>query len=285
VRWRCAGKQRQNVVQVIRRDDMKPMGQFTFAEANRQRSTDETVVMFRETREGATPAIQYWYFPTEKIGKEFIYPKDQAERIAARTGQTVRSEDGPVTASASAAPASDAPSQQPSTSAQAPASDDARRNAPVAAQPTAPAGSTAGNRGVAQSDSVTAGTSSGAASDATASSASADAQRNAPVSAQPTAAAGSTAGNRGITEPAAPAASANASTDVDRGSINRDATADRPIGTSGIAQQADSNAGAAQNDGQVVRNELPRTASPLPLSALLGLLSLAGAAGIRMMRA
>jgi hypothetical protein len=235
--FRLADNERQNVVQVIRRDDMKPMGQFTFAEATRERSTDETVVMFREAREGATPAIQYWYFPNEKIGKEFIYPKDQAERIAARTGQTVRSEGGPVTASASAsaAPASDAPSQQPSTSAQAPATDDAPRNAPVAAQPTAPAGSTAGNRG--------------------------------------------------ITEPAAPAASANASTDVDRGSINRDATADRPIGTSGIAQQADSNAGAAQNDGQVVRNELPRTASPLPLSALLGLLSLAGAAGIRMMRA
>ena len=228
--FRLADNQRQNVVQVIRRGDMKPMGQFTFAEANRERRTDETVVMFREAREGATPAIQYWYFPSEKIGKEFIYPKDQAERIAARTGQAVRSDSGPVTASASPAPASDAVA-----GAQSPASDDARRNAPVAAQPTAPAGSTAGNRG--------------------------------------------------INEPAAPAASASASADVDRDRINRDATADRPIGTSGIAQQSDANAGAAQSDSQVVRNELPRTASPLPLSALLGLLSLAGAAGIRMMRA
>jgi len=275
--FRLADNQRQNVVQVIRRGDMKPMGQFTFAEADRERRTDETVVMFREAREGATPAIQYWYFPNEKIGKEFIYPKDQAERIAARTGQAVRSDSGPVTASASPAPASDAVA-----GAQSPTSDDARRNAPVAAQPTAPAGSTAGNRGVAQSDSVTAGASAGATAST---SASADAQRNAPVSAQPSAAAGSTAGNRGITEPAAPAASASASTDVDRDRINRDATADRPIGTSGIAQQSDAKAAAAQNEGQVVRNELPRTASPLPLSALLGLLSLAGAAGIRMMRA
>src|SRR5687768_3203821 len=88
--FRLADNQRQNVVQVIRRSDMKPMGQFTFAEANRERRTDETVVMFREAREGATPAIQYWYFPNEKIGKEFVYPKDQAERIAARTGQAVR---------------------------------------------------------------------------------------------------------------------------------------------------------------------------------------------------
>ena len=168
--FRLADNQRQNVVQVIRRGDMKPMGQFTFAEANRERRTDETVVMFREAREGATPAIQYWYFPNEKIGKEFVYPKDQAERIAARTGQTVRSDSGPVTASASASSGSSSaqPSQQ--AAAQSPASEDARRNAPVAAQPTAPAGSTAGNRGVTESGSATAGASSaGAANDVNAS--------------------------------------------------------------------------------------------------------------------
>ncbi len=52
--------------------------------------------MFKETREGATPAVQFWYFPGEKIGKEFIYPKDQAERIAARTGTQVRTEEGVI---------------------------------------------------------------------------------------------------------------------------------------------------------------------------------------------
>ena len=38
--------------------------------------------MFKENRAGATPAIQYWYFPGEKIGKEFIYSKEQAEKMA-----------------------------------------------------------------------------------------------------------------------------------------------------------------------------------------------------------
>ena len=52
--------------------------------------------MFKETREGTTPAVQYWYFPGERIGKEFLYPKDQAQRIAARTGVDVRTEDGVV---------------------------------------------------------------------------------------------------------------------------------------------------------------------------------------------
>ena len=49
-------------------------------------------------------------------------------------------------------------------------------------------------------------------------------------------------------------------------------TTPRSVGTSG------------QAEGQIARNELPRTASPLALSGLLGLLSLAGAAGIRAFR-
>src|SRR5688572_21817116 len=68
----------------------------SFVQAERPEVTGDTVVMFKETREGTTPAVQYWYFPGERIGKEFIYPKDQAMRIAARTGLDVRSEDGVI---------------------------------------------------------------------------------------------------------------------------------------------------------------------------------------------
>jgi hypothetical protein len=51
--------------------------------------------------------------------------------------------------------------------------------------------------------------------------------------------------------------------------------APRPVGTSGVQDQPESvNA----------RAELPRTASPLALSGLMGLLSLAGAFGLRMFR-
>ena len=73
-----------NVVQVLDEGEKNMIGQWTFVQADRPRVTEENVVMFKETREGSTPAVQYWYFPGEKIGKEFIYPKDQAERIAAR---------------------------------------------------------------------------------------------------------------------------------------------------------------------------------------------------------
>jgi hypothetical protein len=52
---------------------------------------------------------------------------------------------------------------------------------------------------------------------------------------------------------------------------------DRPVGTSGAAQAPASD--AAQAD------ELPKTASPLPLSALIGTLSLVLALSIRALRA
>jgi hypothetical protein len=256
--FRLADNDRRNVVQVLRREDMKPMGQFTFVPSERQRTTDETVVMFREAREGTTPAIQYWYFPNEKVGKEFIYPKDQAQRIAARTGQTVRTEEGPVTASS--ADASPAPPAIPPAAADSPR--------PVSAQADASAN--------------TSPEAAEAAADA--------ARRNAPASAQPSAAAGSTAGNRGVAQ-AETSASASADRDASQPAERADTTpradaaaaqADRPVGTSGIAQNQ---AGDQPQAGQAAGNDqLPATASPLPLAALLGLLSLAGAAGLRAWR-
>jgi hypothetical protein len=80
----------RNVVQVWDHKEKHMISHWTFVQAERPRVTEDTVVMFRETSEGATPAVQFWYFPGEKIGKEFIYPKDQAKRIAARTGASVR---------------------------------------------------------------------------------------------------------------------------------------------------------------------------------------------------
>jgi hypothetical protein len=86
----------RNVVQVWDRAEQNMIGHWTFIETERPRRSEETVVMFRETRDGAPPAIQYWYYPGHKVGKEFIYPKAQAEKIAARTGAAVRTEDGAV---------------------------------------------------------------------------------------------------------------------------------------------------------------------------------------------
>lgn len=198
--FRLANTASRNVIQVLSGDGKEVLGQWLFVSAERPEVTGDTVITFRETSAASTPAVQFWYYPGEKIGKEFIYPRDQALRIARRTGATVRSEDGLVTASGIQAEA------QPSS-------------AEVAVAP-------------------------------------APEQVAVAVETQDT----SVVSGPGLPE-----------------------TQVEPVGTSGSADQAPA---AVQQESTSARNdaELPRTASPLPLSGLIALLSLAGAAGIRAFR-
>jgi len=301
----------RNVVQVLKKDDSTVMGQWTFVQAQRERSSEDTVVMFKEAREGTTPAVQYWYYPGETIGKEFIYPKDQAQRIAARTGADVRSDDGPISGSSASAsaetagrPASAADARSaasdanPSdstnanrTSASAD-SDSTLRNGPAPAQPTAAAGSLTGNRGASQADASAAASTDNAPAASASTDASADASlRNAPVPAQPTAPAGSLTGNRGVvgTSGSSDAAASADAAAASPAAASSSQQADRPVGTSGVAQapapQTNAPARAPQANTQPAARELPKTASPLPLSGLIGVLSLVAAISLRSLRA
>jgi hypothetical protein len=96
--FRLADTALHNVMQVFDGDEKRIIGQWFFIPKNR--TTDELsaangkpVVMFKEMPEGFTPAIQYYFYPTETIGKEFIYPKEQALKIAAATHQAVLATD------------------------------------------------------------------------------------------------------------------------------------------------------------------------------------------------
>ena len=225
--FRLADTPTRNVVQVLDEGEKNQLGQWTFVQADRPRVTEETVVMFKETREGSTPAVQFWYFPGEKIGKEFIYPKDQAARIASRTGAKVRSEDGVIEGSIADVKVAEAsPAAEPVAE---PAADAALRDAPAPAQPTAAAGSLAGNRQPAPEPVA----------------------EPAPVA---------------VAEAPAPAPAPDPVVEESRVAASQAQAEPRAVGTSGQS------------------NELPRTASPLMLSGLLGLLSLAGAAGLRLSR-
>jgi hypothetical protein len=141
--FRLADSPTRNVVQVLSQDEKNILGQWTFVQAQRPKATEDTVVMFREQPEGTTAAVQYWYYPGETIGKEFIYPKDQAQKIANRTGASVLSEEGRVASTASSTDSKgnvtnwDRDNSNSSTSA-----------ASAPAQPSAPAGSLTENRGV-----------------------------------------------------------------------------------------------------------------------------------------
>jgi hypothetical protein len=89
----------RHIVQVLSQDEKQMYATILAVPAERLEVTDENVVTFRETAAAATPAVQYWYYPGDRIGHEFVYPKDQAMKIAQRTGQNVLSTDGEIASS------------------------------------------------------------------------------------------------------------------------------------------------------------------------------------------
>jgi hypothetical protein len=99
--FRLADSPSRNVVQVLTGDEKDVKGQWLFVQAERPEVSNETVIMFREAREGQTPAVQFWYYPGERTGKEFIYPKQQAQQIANRTGAEVLSDEGRISSNSS----------------------------------------------------------------------------------------------------------------------------------------------------------------------------------------
>jgi hypothetical protein len=202
--FRLADTASRNVIQVLSQDEMQVLGQWLYVPAERREVTGDTVVTFREASANTTPAIQFWFYPGEKIGKEFMYPKDQAERIAQRTGVSVLTEDGRVE-----------PAEQTAATAEpTPISDAAGSNI------------------------------------------------------------GRVEGSGLPEEPKEEAvADARGASTAQQGDVAVTNQVERPVGTSGQAEST-----TAQNA------ELPTTSSPLAIGGVLGLLSLLGAAGIRLFR-
>lgn len=213
--FRMADTASRNVIQVLDQGEKEMLGQWLFVSAERPEVSGDTVVTFRETSSASTPAVQYWYYPGEKIGKEFIYPKDQALRIAQRTGATVQTEEGPVTATGQAEVAV-APAAEPSASADA---------------------------GIVEGAGL-------------------------PETKKETTVAETTVATSGSSE---------------TGAVGTSGSGGQVASDSGVRQES-TIAQAEPRDNSGAVSELPATASPLALSGLLALLSLAGAAGIRSFR-
>lgn len=148
----------RNIVQVFDRDQTKIIATIMAIPAQRNEPTDETVITFSEAPANAAPAVRYWYYPGEKTGQEFAYPKAQALQIANAARASVLSIDTEATdaegmkagnisrvePSAAAAPAPQETPQAPRTEApqqQAAQPDQQAEPAPaappaLAAQPT-----------------------------------------------------------------------------------------------------------------------------------------------------
>jgi hypothetical protein len=80
----------KNVMQVLAKDSTnKTYGLFLTISAQRPRPSDEAELRFMETPAGAPAAVKTWWYPGNTIGREFIYPKSQARRLAQATNTTV----------------------------------------------------------------------------------------------------------------------------------------------------------------------------------------------------
>jgi hypothetical protein len=263
----------RRVIRVSDKDGSKQFGIFLSISDRKLEPSDDPVVMFREMPAGLPQAVRAWFYPGETYGYEFVYPHDQAEKIAKATHQSVLAMNEPASSTtenervtsmrgadvgridengkpvSSDAELKESSSQRPAQTATATGA------ATTASSTSAPSPTT--------SESTTASASprpAPAPSPSTApSSAPAAPSSTAPTAASTTAssAASSTASNP-----------TTAQSNTARSSTADDRAAARAVGTSGASRAP----------------RLPRTASPIPLLALLSTLSIAGAAGVRIAR-
>jgi len=79
----------RHVVQVFDKDEKKIYATILAIPNERLEPADKPVVLFSERASGSPQAVKVWYYPGERIGNEFVYPKSQAMKIAKATHQRV----------------------------------------------------------------------------------------------------------------------------------------------------------------------------------------------------
>jgi hypothetical protein len=86
----------RHVVQIMSEDQKTMHATILAIPAQRQDPPSEPEVRFMETAANMPPAVRTWWYPGRTIGHEFIYPKDQARRLAARQSESVLTVAGAV---------------------------------------------------------------------------------------------------------------------------------------------------------------------------------------------
>jgi len=83
----------RHVVMVASKDGTKVYGLFLTMPNERVHIPDQNVVMFGESPAGAPQAIEAWWYPGDRSGEEFVYPRTQAMQIAKANQRTVLATD------------------------------------------------------------------------------------------------------------------------------------------------------------------------------------------------
>jgi hypothetical protein len=79
----------RHVVQVFDKDEKKIYTTMLAIPNERLEPSDDPVVLFAERASGSPQAVKVWFYPGDRVGNEFVYPKSQAMRIAKETRQSV----------------------------------------------------------------------------------------------------------------------------------------------------------------------------------------------------
>jgi hypothetical protein len=79
----------RHIVQVMSEDGRQLHATVLAIPAERQDPPSDPEIRFMEAAANVPPAIRTWWYPGRSIGHEFVYPKDQARRLAARQPEPV----------------------------------------------------------------------------------------------------------------------------------------------------------------------------------------------------
>ena len=79
----------RHVVQVFDKDEKQIITTLLAIPNDRLEPADEPVVLFSERPAGSPQAVKVWFYPGERIGNEFVYPKSVAMKIAKANHQSV----------------------------------------------------------------------------------------------------------------------------------------------------------------------------------------------------
>src|SRR5260221_1891629 len=90
----------RHVVQVFDKDEKKIIATLLAIPNERLEAADEPVVLFTERPAGSPQAVKGWFYPGNRIGNEFVYPKSMAVKIAKANHQSVLAMDDGGTSSA-----------------------------------------------------------------------------------------------------------------------------------------------------------------------------------------
>jgi hypothetical protein len=241
----------RRVVRISEKEGGKIHGIFLSIPDRKLEPSDKPIVMFKETPAGSPEAVKAWFYPGETTGYEFVYPHDQALKIAKAAHTSVLTAKGEVTGTTLASDTTRIDENDRVLSADEQLKDSTKRAATTSTSTT----STTTAAAPPPSETTTTSTTTTAAAPR-------------PPAPTPPSVTTTTAAAPTTTAPAVqpPATIAPQPVTTPRGTTIPEPV---PVGTSGEASP---------------RRELPKTASPLPLFELISGLSIAGGFALRALR-